>query len=133
MKRPITAILLVAVAIAGCGNAFVVPPASAGPAVVLHAYLDGLVAGNCDAGKVLGTSTFVLGNGELCGATHVRAYSVAPGEPAMPNPNEAVFATTLTTDGSRDGSVPAGDMTWFYTLERQPDGSWRITGGGSGP
>lgn len=55
------------------------------------------------------------------------------GEPATPISDEVVFATTLTTGGSTDGSVPASDITWFYTLDRQPDGAWRISSGGSGP
>jgi hypothetical protein len=48
-------------------------------------------------------------------------------------PDEVVYAVDLTTDGSRDGSVPAGRTTWFYELQRTPAGGWRLAGGGSGP
>lgn len=108
------------------------PPTSAGPEVVLDAYLRALRAGDCDTGRKLATATFVKGNGELCGATHVSAYQINP-EPARPSPDETVFGTTLTTTGTADGSIQAGEITWFYSLGRQPDGSWRIVGGGSGP
>ena len=46
---------------------------------------------------------------------------------------EVVFAKTLTTTGTSDGSVPTGDITWFYALDRTHGGAWRIAGGGSGP
>ena len=29
--------------------------------------------------------------------------------------------------------APAGDQLWFYALDRQPHGAWRLVGGGSGP
>lgn len=108
------------------------PTASAAPEVVLDAYLRALVAGDCDTGRKLVTTTFVKGNGELCGDTQVSAYRIQP-EPARPSADEAVFATTLTTSGTADRAVQAGDIIWFYSLDRQPDGSWRIVGGGSGP
>ena len=108
------------------------PPASAAPEVVLDAYLRALVAGDCETGRKLATATFVKGNVELCGDTQVSAYRIQP-EPARPSADETVFATTLTTSGTADGTVQAGDRTWFYSLDRQHDGSWRIVGGGSGP
>ena len=44
------------------------------------------------------------------------------------------YSTTLTiTRGSGDGSVAAGERIWFYQLDQQPSGAWRLTGGGSGP
>jgi hypothetical protein len=98
---------------------------------VLGAYLTALRAGDCDTARALTMSTFVVGNGELCGALHVSAFSSLTG-PATPDDREVVFATTLTTNG--DGaSIPAGDITWFYALDQQPSGAWRLAGGGSGP
>lgn len=108
------------------------PPISAGPEVVLDRYLGALVAGDCDTGRKLATETFRKGNGELCGATRVSAYRMEP-VPARPSSEEVVFATNLTTTGSDDGSIEPGPLIWFYSLDRQPDGSWRIVGGGSGP
>ncbi|HXI81313.1 MAG TPA: hypothetical protein VNM34_10910 [Verrucomicrobiae bacterium] len=108
------------------------PPDSSRPATVLDAYLHALLSGDCAAGHALGTETFRKGNGELCGETTVISARVN-GDPATPSSDEVVFASTLITTGTADGSVPAGEITWFYALGRQPDGSWRLTGGGSGP
>jgi hypothetical protein len=129
--------LLAAVAAASCSPApapppFSMPPASAGADVVLDAYLRALVAGDCADGRRLATAAFARGNGELCGDTRVSDYKVNPA-PARPNAAEAVYATTITTSGTPDGSVLPGAMTWFYDLVRQPGGAWRIAGGGSGP
>jgi cellulase/cellobiase CelA1 len=113
-------------------SAATLPPPTAAPEVVLDAYLRALVAGDCDTGRKLATATFAKGNGELCGDTHVSAYQINP-VPARPNAGEVVFSTTVTTTGTADGSILPGAMTWFYSLDQQPDGSWRLVGGGSGP
>lgn len=131
------ALLALLAVVAGCGSAPEaptprIPPPAAPPGVVLHAYLDSLLVGDCATARLLATSTFRKGNGELCGALSLSAYRVNP-EPATPNANEAVYGTTLTTSGSSDGTVSPGETTWFYDLARQPDGSWRLVGGGSGP
>jgi hypothetical protein len=128
--------LLTVVATASCSaattpSAFSLPPASAGADVVLDAYLRALVAGDCATGRKLTTATFVKGNGELCGETRVSDYKINP-EPGGGG-TEKVYSTTITTSGTSDGSIQAGSMTWFYDLVQQPDGSWRIAGGGSGP
>ena len=131
-------LLLVVLAIAACSTtgsrsaAASLPPVSASPAVVLDSYLRALVVGDCDMGRKLAMGTFRKGNGELCGETRVTAYQVQS-DPAHPSSDEVVFATTLTTTGTADHSIEAGRMVWFYSLDRQPDGSWRIVGGGSGP
>jgi hypothetical protein len=118
--------------LAACGGPSVtVPPDSAPPGVVLDAYLRALVAGDCAAGRALTNTTFRVGNGDLCGQTKVTAYRIHD-DPAIPGP-EAVFATTLTTTGTSDGSVLAGDMMWFYALNRTESTAWRIAGGGTGP
>ena len=125
--------LILAGMVAACGGpSFVIPPDSSPPAIVLDVYLHALLSGDCAAGHALGTETFRKGNGELCGATTVISARIK-GDPAVPNSDEVVFATTLVTTGTADSSVPAGEMTWFYGLGRQPNGSWRLTGGGSGP
>ena len=108
------------------------PPVAGPPIVVLKLYLEALVRGDCGAGKALGTGTFRFGNGELCGSTTVTSATI-DGEPATPNAEQVVFATTLVTTGTDDRSIAPGEMTWFYTLRLQADGTWRITGGGSGP
>jgi len=108
------------------------PPVSAPPDVVLDAYLQALLAGDCATAHTLVTATFIIGNGELCGALTVTAARIDPVGPARPSDHEVVFGTTLTTVGG-DASMPDGEQTWFYDLQRQPDGAWRLTGGGSGP
>lgn len=131
LGRSCRAFILTAVIAACGGSSLTVPPDSAPPAVVLDAYLRALLAGDCAAGRALTSETFRIGNGELCGQTEVTAFRVE-GDPATPGP-EVVFATTLTTTGTSDGSVPAGDITWFYSLDRTRGSAWRIAGGGSGP
>jgi hypothetical protein len=126
------ACVVAVLAMSACVPGGALPPVSAGPEVVLDAYLRALEAGDCVKGQRLATLTFVKGNGELCGDTHVSAYEIGP-EPARPSSEEAVFAATLTTTGTADGSIQAGEIIWFYSLRRQADGSWRIVGGGSGP
>ena len=71
------------------------------------------------------------GNGELCGHLTVRA-NTPPGTPAEPGDGEVIFSTVLTTEGG-DDSMPDGDHIWFYSLKRQPAGTWRLIAGGSGP
>ena len=108
------------------------PPPDVPPRDVLIAYLGALVANDCASARQVVLATFTKGDGELCGAVRVTGAHVVDGAPAMPNATEVVFATTLQTEG--DGvSIPAGEITWFVTLQRQPNGAWRITGGGSGP
>ena len=123
---------MLVLALAACQPAVAVPPDSAGPEVVLDTYLRALVAGDCDTGRKLATATFGKGSGELCGATRVSAYRIDPGT-ARPSADEVVYSTILTTTGTDDGSVKPGETLWFYSLDRQPSGSWRIAGGGTGP
>lgn len=124
-------VLLVAVLVASCDPAVTLPPDTAEPDVVLDAYLRTLVAGDRDTGRELATTTFRKGNGDLCGGTDVTAYRIDGS--VQPSADEVVFATTVTTTGDGGQSIHAGEMTWFYSLIRQSDGSWRITGGGTGP
>lgn len=129
-------VLLTATATASCSPApaapaFSMPPASAGADVVLDTYLRAVVAGDCADARRLTTATFGKGSGELCGDPGVSAYKVNP-VPAG-GATELVYATTVTTGDSSDGSIRAGSMTWFYDLVKQPDGTWRVAGGGSGP
>jgi hypothetical protein len=69
-------------------------------------------------------------NGDLCGQGHVSGTRVE-GEP-IEHGDEVEYATTLTISGA-DESMHDGDNTWFYILKRQPDGAWRLIGGGGGP
>ena len=100
---------------------------------MLNAYLDALVHGDCSAGRALGNAHFIqVGGGELCGATKIKSFRIDGAAPS-PFTDEVVYATTLVTTGSDDGSVQPGALTWFYDLKRQTDGAWRLVGGGSGP
>ena len=129
MKRSIFEVVLL-VTLAGCRMTGA-PPSRNDPQAVLKLYLDKIVAGQCLEAQAFTAPTFKFGNGELCGLLRVTNYTIS-GEPARPNPNEVVFATTLTTAGG-DVSMPDGQHTWFYTLTLQPDAGWWISGGGSGP
>lgn len=121
------------IAVTACAHPVVSrPPDDAPPAVGLDVYLRALVAGDCATASALGTGTFSPHNGNLCGETHVSSYRVVGG-PARPNATERDFSTILVTDGTGDGSIRAGQLGWFYTLELQPNGAWRLTGGGTGP
>ena len=128
--------LLVALLLVGptaCDGPSEPPPSAdlADPASVLSAYLLALGTGDCATGRTFAEPSFQRGNGELCGAVQVSAIKVN-WDPARAE-DERVYATTLTTSGSADGSIAAGDTTWFYDLKRQADGTWLIAGGGSGP
>ena len=116
--------------LSGCSRPSL-PSDSAPPEVVLEAYLHAFKAGDCATARALGTATFVVGNGELCGALDLISYTISK-PPATPNDHEVVFGTLETTHGG-DGSVPEDPHIWFYDVQRQPNGPWRITGGGSGP
>lgn len=121
-------------AVPACSHIPSAPPSAAGiapPDVVLGEYLTALKAGDCDTANRLTTSSFIVSNGELCGVLHVSAFAPLTG-PATPSESEVVFSTELTTSGG-DISMPDGEHTWFYTLDRQTSGAWLITGGGSGP
>ncbi|HEV7195627.1 MAG TPA: hypothetical protein VGN19_06785 [Pedococcus sp.] len=107
------------------------PPPGASAHQVLSTYLQALQAGDCDTAHALAASTFVVGNGELCGDVDVKTFTV--GGDAQVGDSEITFATQMVTDGSADGSIPAGNLTWFYSLKKQPSGSWRLISGGSGP
>lgn len=132
MRSGIVALTLLAAALVACAAPPVLPPDSAPPAEVLIAYLIALRDGDCDSARLLATPTFTFGNGELCGSVVVSAIGPLVG-PATPSDHEVVFATVLTTGGDGGRSIRPGEVDWFYALERQPNGAWRLTGGGSGP
>ena len=124
-------VLSLVLMLAACAPTAVLTPTSTDPGVVLDTYLRALLAGDCDTGGKLATESFRKGNGELCGLTRVMAYRIDGS--VQPSPNEVVFSSRLTTTGTPDHSIVPGEMIWFYSLHRQPDGSWRLAGGGSGP
>ncbi len=124
------------IAVAACGGTsssadVSLPPEGASASVVLDTYLQALVAGDCKTTHALAGSTFVWGNGELCGDVKVSAFSVPTG-PATLGSSKVEYASDLTTSGSKDGSITPGKLTWFYQLQLQ-DGEWRLVSGGSGP
>jgi hypothetical protein len=119
------------VLLAGCSSPPSPPADASPPEVVLAAYLAALQAGDCATARTLATETFRVGSGELCGALRVTRVGEIT-EPARPRSGEVVYAISIRTVGG-DVSMPDGDHTWFYDLQQQPNGAWRITGGGSGP
>jgi hypothetical protein len=131
-RAPRTTALAFALLLAACDQTVALPPEQAAPEVVLDSYLRALLAGDCETGRKLVTLSFKRGNGELCGDTRLLAYRIDP-RTARPSPDEIVFSTILTTTGTNDRSIEAGEMIWFYSVSRQPNGFWRLVGGGSGP
>lgn len=129
MRRRLAALsILTSALVAACGN---IPVADQSrPEVVLTRYLAALEAGDCERTRSLATPSFIV-NGDLCGVLDVVAYGPLT-EPATPQDGEVIYSTTLTTRGG-DVSMPDGDHTWFFSLHRQPNGAWRVAGGGSGP
>lgn len=121
--------------LAGCASAphapAALPSAGADARTVLSVYLKALKAGDCQSAHQLTTSTFTVGNGELCGALKVLSYT-EPGQAALPGTGEAIFPIELTVTGA-DDSMHDGVNTWFYDLKQQTDGQWRLVSGGSGP
>lgn len=108
------------------------PAIGASPSDVLDAYPGAFTAHDCATASTLTTRTFTHGNGELCGDVTIDSFTRAAG--GAVNGNEITYAITLhVVTGSKDCTIPAGDVTWFYELRHQPDGSWKIVGGGSGP
>ncbi|WP_029136021.1 Cif family virulence factor [Nakamurella lactea] len=108
------------------------PGIGASPDQVLDAYLTAFKNNDCETAAKLGSSTFRIGNGELCGDVRVDSIDRTP-HPAVSG-DDVTYAVTLhLSQGTVDGTVPEGPVTWFYALHRQADGSWKITGGGSGP
>jgi hypothetical protein len=99
--------------------------------VVLSAYLEAVKQGECSVAE-----RYFIGepyNGDLCHLPGLRLLDYRiDGGPATPSPDEADFAVTITITGG-DQTMPDGDLLWFFDLHRQPGGSWRITGAGSGP
>jgi hypothetical protein len=109
-----------------------IPPDLAPPDVVLRAYLEAVRAGDCaTARRFVVPATFRKGTGELCGAVQLHSYRNA-GNALTPSATEIIFGMTLTTGGSADGSIPAGDFLWSYDLVRQASGAWRIVSAGQG-
>lgn len=128
-----SALVVLAVLLTACEGARVVlPTESTGPAEILDAYLRAFQAGDCQSGRQFVTDTFNKGGGELCGETRLQSHSIVA-NPARPSNHEVEYATSLVVTGTADGSVPAGELTWFYDIVQQANGAWRIVGGGSGP
>ena len=125
--------LLACLAIGACQAAPTVqlPADSAEPHDVLIAYLRALMARECATALALTTEGGAQQVADYCGPIRVRSFQVR-GDPAAPNDQERVFSTTLNLQGG-EPSLPDGDNTIFFQLIRQPNGAWRIAGGGTGP
>lgn len=122
------ALPLLAVLIAACSRVSVsMPPDSAAPLDVLHAYVEALASGDCDTARALATTDF--GDAGMCG--HITTYGII-GTPSGEWAGHEEYELTIATRGL-DVTVADGRHTWWYTLAQQPEGAWRVSGGGSGP
>lgn len=109
-------------------------PSADAPRAVLEEYLAAVRVGDCAAGRRYTLDTFSASNGDLCGSLTVTDAAIDRLDPVFASDDEVVFSTTMTTMTTTggDASMPDGTVTWFYDLQRQPDGRWLLTGGGSG-
>jgi hypothetical protein len=123
-------LIVIASGIVACGQpALTVPPEASAPSVVLTTYLEAFRRGDCDAAGALWIGPHDVGSGDLCGATHLTAFRVVADSMGQ-GERDIVVGTTLTIDGTRDGSLPAGETTWSFRLHQQQNGAWRIASGG---
>ena len=108
--------------------ALTIPPDSAPPAIVLDAYLRALQAGDCGTASQL-TMPLVLGKDyiDLCAVTRVTAFAI-PGDPVVVNFDTVRLTATIRITGVPP-SISAGQITWFYSLQRQTSGAWRVIDG----
>ena len=132
------AIAVILVAVAGCrsgdadrADTVAMPADTASPLEVLGAYLGAMRNGDCEIAHRLFAGPTRVGNGDLCGHLTLFSYRLT-GNPLPHGTTEIIYGTTLTTGGSRDGSIPAGDFLWNYDLVQQPNGAWRIVSAGQG-
>jgi hypothetical protein len=105
-----------------------IPPDSAPREVVLDAYLSALVAGDCDtAGQFVGSPVYDWGGDAFCGGvTHVVGFRIL-GDSTWLAMNQVMVETALTTTGFTTGmQLPAGDYSFFFDLQQQSSGAWRV-------
>ena len=107
-------------------------PTMTSPDSVLEAYLAAFKQGDCVRTEALTAGTFRVGNGQLCGSVTISDYR-NDGFATTADDSRVYSVRLVVSQGSADGTVPEGDVTWFYSLTRQPDATWLLTGGGSGP
>lgn len=131
MRRLLRLTAALALVLGGCaGPSITAPPVSASASAVLEAYLRAFEAGDCGAAGQVWKGSGEDGN--LCGSTTLSRYQFT-GPPATPSATEVEYAIDLTTTGTGEGSIQPGETLWFFILDRQANGAWRITSGGSGP
>lgn len=107
------------------------PGIDASPSQVLDTYLAAFQANDCPQVASLTTPAFV-NNGDLCGHVTIDSFERGPDHAVVGN--ETSYAVSLQiASGTLDGTPPRNPVLWFFILQRQPDGSWKLTSGGSGP
>lgn len=97
---------------------------------VAQAYVDALLRGDCGTADLLATAQYAASPQIGCGAGRaISAQLDVAG--AHPNADEAVYGVTM---GVVDVlGLDSGEHLLFMQLFRQPDGTWRVNGIGSGP
>lgn len=105
-----------------------------GPLAVVTGYLTAARAGNrADAAATYWERPRDDGQrGDLC-EDGLSDSDVSAHEGLSSCATSDVVAATLTTSGSSDEIVAPGRVVWFFQLERQSDGTWRISSGRSSP
>jgi hypothetical protein len=105
-------------------------PDDAPPVAVLESFLKSLAIRDCEHARAYSTNDGFRQVGGLCDRIVVVHFDVV-GERARSSRDEVVFDAILTIDGRSEGL--SGGSRFFFALERQPSGAWRIAGGGSDP
>lgn len=126
------ALALVLLAVGGCTRPGPVEVIAGPPDQVIDAYLRAVEATDCDGAKLYETPVLAAADGGLCGKLEITDFRIDPANTG--DPRERSYFTQITTPtGFADGSVEPGLFDWFIFVERQPDGAWLVSGGGSSP
>lgn len=106
-------------------------PDAATPRDVLEVFLKSFAIGDCAVTRELSTPSGFMQVGGFCDRIHVVDFEIL-GDGSASGPDAITFGTSLTIDRGTDVLRP-GDHTVFFSLGREPNGPWRVTGGGTGP
>lgn len=100
------------------------PDSAASPEEVLSAYIAATRDGRCDLASTL-----------IAGGHPPVMCQIRPNQVGLRSGSQAASGTVLVTmkGGGADVYTGGSGLPWFIHLAQQTDGSWKITGEGSGP
>lgn len=128
-------VVMIAFAAAGCSGASVpMPPDNATPEEVVRAYVDAVHVGDCQTAAALmtGNARSWCDNIDITALTITERTQEQKATESGDGPMIERVWVTITTHGS-DVSLPDGDHSWSYLLDRTGSaGAWRIYDQGLG-